>query len=173
MAQGRNIEIEVAAADVLAFDADVLVLKHAQESLGVDAVAKERLGLDLDMDLGPGDHLILDGRPAIGAEKVVILGVPPLHKFGYSQIRLFARRAMSLVGAELPRARHIALTLHGAGYGLDEIACFDAELTGLLDAFDLKTPPTFLERVVIVEADGRRAERLQRHLGRDGSSARW
>ncbi len=58
----------------------------------------------------------------------------------------------------------MALTLHGAGYGLDEIACLDAELAGLLDAFELETVSPSLERVAIVEADLGRAERLRRHL---------
>lgn len=167
MPEGRNIEVDVVAADALAFEADVLVLKHAQESLGVDAVAKERLGLDPDMNLRPGKSLIVEGRPVVGAEKVVILGTPPLHRFGYTEIRLFARRAMSLVGEELPAAREVAFTLHGVGYGLDEIACFDAELAGLREAFDLETPPPSLTRVVIVEADRNRAERLRRHLGEE------
>jgi hypothetical protein len=160
----QQIKIEVVSDDVLHFQADALVLKHAQVSLGVDAAAKQRLGLDLEMSLGPGGQLILDGRPAIGAEKVVFLGVPPLQEFGYSEIRLFARRAVSIVAAEFPDARRIALTLHGAGYGLDEIACLDAELAGLLDAFELETVSPSLERVVIVEANLGRAERLRRHL---------
>jgi len=75
---------------------------------------------------------------------------------------------MSLVGTELPAARQVALTLHGAGYGLDEIACFDAELAGLREAFDLGTVSSSLERVVIAEADERRAERLRRHLEEEG-----
>jgi len=170
MPEGQHIEIEVITDDVLRFKTDVLVLKHAQVSLGVDAKAKQRLGLDADMSLGVGGQLIVDGRPALGAEKVVFLGVPSLGEFGYAEIRLFARRAMSLVGAEFPQAGQIALTLHGAGYGLDEIACFDAELAGLLDAFELETVSPLLKRVAIVEADVGRAERLRRHLEHTFSS---
>src|SRR5207253_2570982 len=84
-----------------------------------------------------------------------------------------ARRAMAVVGAEIPEAREVALTLHGAGFGLDEIACFDAELAGLLDAFELGTVSGSLERVLIVEADVGRADRLRRHLAEtvDGGTA--
>jgi hypothetical protein len=162
----RHVKIEVVTADALHFGTDVLVLKHAQVSLGVDAAVKRLLGLDLEMDLGPGGHLIVVGPPALSAEKVVFLGVPRLEDFGYAEIRLFARRAMSLVGTELPTTRRIALTLHGAGFGLDEIACFDAELAGLLDAFDLGLLPAELERVAIVESDPDRAERLRGHLAK-------
>jgi len=160
----QNIRIEVVNDDALRFPTDVLVLKHAQSSLGVDAKVKKLLGLDLNMALEPGGQLILNGPPDLSAEKVVFLGVPALPRFGYSQIRLFARRAMALVGTELPQAREVALTLHGAGYGLDEIACFDAELAGLLDAFNLGTISPSLERVLIIEADVGRADRLRGHL---------
>lgn len=162
----RSIEIEVFTDDALRFPADVLVLKHAQISLGVDAAAKERLGLDLDVSIRIGDQLIVDGPPGLIAEKVVFLGVPPLDHFGYPEIRLFARRAMALVGAEFPAAREVALTLHGVGFGLDEVACFDAELAGLLDAFDLGTVAPALKRVAIVEADIGRAERIRDHLAK-------
>lgn len=160
----QSIRIEVVNDDALRLRTEVLVLKHAQRSLGVDAKAKELLGLDLGMILEPGGQLIVEGPPAVSAEKVVFLGVPPIVNFGYTQIRHFARRAMALVGAELPQAREVALTLHGAGYGLDEIACFDAELAGLLDAFNLGTISPLLERVLVVEADVGRAYRLHRHL---------
>jgi hypothetical protein len=164
MSSGQQIAIEVINDDVFRFRADVLVLKHAQVSLGVDAVAKQLLGLDPDMSLLPGGQLVVDGPPAIDAAKVAFLGVPPLREFGYSEIRLFARRAMALVGAEFPNTQQIALTLHGAGYGLDEIACFDAELRGLMDAFELETFAPSLRQVAIVEAEIGRAERLRRHL---------
>lgn len=164
MPSGQQPVIEVVTDDVFRFPADVLVLKHAQVSLGVDAVAKELLHLDPGMNLLPGGQLIVDGPPAIDAGKVVFLGVPRLQEFGYAEIRLFARRAMALIGAEFPAAQRVALTLHGAGYGLDEIACFDAELRGLLDAFQLETQARSLRQVAIVEADVGRAERLRLHL---------
>lgn len=173
-----DVAIEVIEADALRTDADVLVLKHAQESVGLDAAVKELLDLDQAMSLPPGEHLMLNGPPAVSAAKVIFLGVPPLPTFGYIEIRLFARRAMALVGQELPEAREVALTLHGAGYGLDEIACLDAELAGLFDALELKTAPEGLRRILILERDARRAERLQRHMdkrpadsGRDVSAA--
>jgi len=169
MLPDQRVKIEVVTADALAFDTELLVLKHAQVSLGVDAAAKQRLRLDQGMKLGAGNHLIVNGQPAVGAQKVVFLGVPPLQEFGYPEIRLFARRAMALAGQEFPYVQEIALTLHGAGYGLDEIACFDAELGGLVDAVRLKTVPTSLERVVILEADVGRADRLRQYL--DGTFA--
>jgi hypothetical protein len=164
MSEYRSVSIGVVTADALSFSTDVLVLKHAQVSLGVDLRAKERLDLSPGMNLPPGGQLIVSGRPALGAEQVVFLGVPPLQDFGYSEIRLFARRAVALVGQELPAVKSIALTLHGAGYGLDEIACLDAELAGLLDALELGTAPASLNRLAIVEADAGRADRLRRHL---------
>lgn len=163
---GREVEIRIAEQDALAAEVDVLVLKHAQESLGLDAFAKERLGLDLKLNLPPGQERIVPGRPAVGAETVVFLGVPRISDFGYSEIRHFARRAMSLVAAERPAAREVGITLHGIGFGLDEGACFEAEVSGLLDAIAAGAISGSLERVSILETKPNRARRLSERLAR-------
>ncbi len=163
MPAGVDVEIEVAGADALAFEADVLVLKHAQESLGVDAEAKRRLGLDLDIRLRPGEVLKVEDQVAVTPANVIFLGVPSLQRFGYAEIRLFGRRAFGLVGEELPEARHMAITLHGVGFGLDETACLEEEVSGLIEGAADATAGA-IERVTIVERDPRRAERLQAKL---------
>jgi len=163
MAEVQGVAIEIEAADVLASAADVLVLKHAQVSLGVDAAAKEQLGLDLDMSLLPGAQLVASSSGQVGPRTVVFLGVPRLSDFGYAEIRLFGRRAVSMVLTEFPDCRELAMTLHGAGYGLDETACFEAELAGIAEALD-QQGKTSLKRVAIFELDERRAERLRRRL---------
>lgn len=162
--EGRQVEIEIVKGDALAADVDVLVLKHAQVSLGLDAAAKERLGLDAEMVLAPGQEKIISGGSRIGAAQVVFLGVPPLHDFGYSEIRLFARRAMSLVATEFPAAGTIGLTLHGVGFGLDEGACFEAEISGLLAAIGEGAIGEGLRRVEILETKPNRSRRLRERL---------
>lgn len=164
--EGHEVEIRIVEEDALAAEVDVLVLKHAQTSLGLDALAKERLGLDLDMNLRPGEEEIVSGRPAVGAGSVVFLGVPPLSKFGYAEISHFARRAMSLVAAEFPAARELGITLHGVGFGLDEAACFEAEVSGLLGAVATGAVGASLERVSILETKPNRARRLRERLSR-------
>jgi hypothetical protein len=165
MAELRGVVIEVENADALVGASDVLVLKHAQVSVGVDAAAKERLGVDLELDLPPGDLLVMRNVDEVGPRNVVFLGVPPLADFGYPEIQLFGRRAVSLTVAEFPDCRELALTLHGVGFGLDETACFEAELLGIVEGIEGRSASD-LERVAIVEADARRAERLRLHLER-------
>jgi hypothetical protein len=70
---------------------------------------------------------------------------------------------MSLAGA-LPSASHVAFTLHGAGYGLDETEAFRSELAGLLDAIESGDCPQGLRRLTIVERNPGRVRRLQQQL---------
>ena len=70
---------------------------------------------------------------------------------------------MSLAGA-LPSASHVAFTLHGAGYGLDETEAFRSELAGLLDAIESGDCPQGLHQLTIVERNGGRVRRLQQQL---------
>jgi hypothetical protein len=168
-----SIAIEVEVGDALSALADALVLKHAQASFGVDAAVKKRLKLDPEMSLLPGRKLIVDGYPRLGAGKAIFLGTPPLPDFGYSEIRLFARLAVATVRAELPEAREMAITLQGAGFGLDEIACFEAELSGLLDGIGLADGATELERIKVVESDPARAERIGARLAEVLPDGEW
>ena len=155
--------IEIETGNAFSVAADVLVLKHAQGAYGVDAAAKDRLGLQMEMDLPPGAYLTVPGSGGIQARSVVFLGVPDLPNFGYDEIRQFGRRAVSLVVAEFPDCRELALTLHGVGYGLDEWACFEAEVGGIIEAIDGATTSR-LQRVRIVETDEQRARRLRGRL---------
>ena len=61
---------------------------------------------------------------------------------------------------ELPRTGHIAMTMHGIGYGLDERESFLAQISGILDA-TLDDPSLSRIRVTIIERNRGRAERLQ------------
>lgn len=164
MAGVQGVEVRVLEADALSHGADVLVLKHAQGSHGLDAVAKQIVGVDDDLDLPPGTYKLISNPPGIASANIVFLGVVRLQKFGYEEIREFAHRALATVAREVPGAREIALTLHGAGYGLDEIACFDAELLGVFDAADAGEAPPALEQVTIVEREPGRALRIWERL---------
>jgi len=56
--------------------------------------AAEILGFDpQDIPLPPDGYRAFPAAPGIKAGSVIFLGVAPLRKFGYSDIRLFGRRA--------------------------------------------------------------------------------
>ncbi|HUB99177.1 MAG TPA: hypothetical protein VMS11_05080 [Solirubrobacterales bacterium] len=156
--------LEVVEADALAYQVDALVLKHADVPRGVDRATGKLLGLDLEGELPAGNHVIVPGRPAVGAEDVLFISVGPLLTFGYREIGTFAEEALEILARERADVKTVALTLHGAGYGLDELACLDSEVRGLIDAIEDGKAPGSLEQVLILESDPGRAERLRLRL---------
>jgi hypothetical protein len=160
-----SVRLEVVHADALEYRADVLALKFAQDLYGVDAKVVGRLvsnGVRVTPRLPPvGESLLLGTEHAIGAPQVLFVGVEPLGKFDYETIRRFAFSVLATLAKTDSRIEHVAMTLHGRGFGLDEAEAFRAEMAGLLDAVRSgKAPPT-LRRVSIVEKDNYAVERLR------------
>ena len=174
-----DISIVVEQGDALGFHADVLVLKYADALHGVDRAAVQSLTAgvpDIQARLPkPGGFYITPPTDAVGASRVLFVGVGPLRQFGYGEIRRFGRKALEALAGEMPRAGHVALTIHGPGYGLDESEAFASEVAGLLDAIGSGDVPIALTTVTIVEQDAGRARRLKTLLdqllpaGRPGS----
>jgi hypothetical protein len=160
--------ISIKEGDVLAFSCDVLVLKYAQGFHGVDRVVIGRLEKppqnSATVSPKPGECALLISEGAIASKQVLFVGVPSLDNFGYPEIRRFATLSMKLLAQHVPEVETVAMTMHGAGYGLDEREAFLAQVGGLVDAFRDRAMPKYLERVVIVEHDGRRAQRLLKVL---------
>lgn len=159
-----GVRIDVAESDALAYDVDALVLKHAQDRHGVDDRAVEATGIAPTRLPIPGDRCVLRDPPGLAARMLVFVGVPPLHRFGYREIREFGYQALAAVAVEMPEASDVAVTLHGANYGLDEIESFDSELAGLLDAIREGDAPLGLRRVIFVERNSARARRMAARL---------
>jgi hypothetical protein len=162
------VDISIVQGNALEIDADVLVLKYAQALHGVDELVVERLeaaGQGIRARLPkPGGFKLVDANGHLGAKSVLFVGVVTLRAFGYEAIREFARRALVSLADAMPAVSHVALTLHGAGYGLDETEAFRSELAGLLDAIESDDCPLGLRRVTIVERNAGRARRLQQEL---------
>jgi hypothetical protein len=156
------IQVTVEPTDVADFGCDTLVLKYAQAFYGADAIVaatlvKARHG-EIKISPAPGDHIIIPSEGAIAAENVLFLGVVPLIDFEYSEIRAFATQALTILAEHSPDTRHIAMTIHGVTYGLDEREAFLAQLGGIMDA-DKKGVSVKL--VSIVERQTGRAARLK------------
>jgi hypothetical protein len=148
------------------FTCDLLALKHAQRLYGLDAAVYARILQDGTRPPlpGVGRHAMLQSHGAIEAKYVGFLGVNAIEDFGYAQIRDFGRRAITTFAHELSDLHHIALTVHGPGYGLDEIEAFESELAGIVDAITLGETPPDLARVSFVEHSSDRAARLDTAL---------
>jgi hypothetical protein len=106
----------------------------------------------------------LPSQGLVCAASVLFVGVKQLREFGYSNIRDFGRKTLTSLAGEAPQTGHLALTLHGAGYGLDEREAFESEVAGLMDAVISGDFPPSLTRISIVERNPGRARRLQQSL---------
>ena len=160
----EKIAIEVVEGDALQIDADVLALKYAQQHYGVDEFVAARLAQagieETRMKPRIGEFQMVATNSAISAENALFIGVVELYEFGYREIREFARSVLSSLAGAASEVRHIAATIHGAGYGLDEIESFEAEMAGFLDAIGSGDVPRSLERITIIERNPGRAKRL-------------
>jgi hypothetical protein len=154
-------EIVVVESDICSFEADVVVLKYAQYFYGADAVVAGALAKVTDQKKlapKPGKHSLIPTNFQLSASYVLFVGVVDLFKFDYAQIRAFSKRAVEITAKELPRASHIAMTIHGVGSGLDEREAFLAQIGGILDAANSHGA---IKRISIVEINAMRARRLR------------
>jgi hypothetical protein len=151
---GRNLTFEVVEGDIIAFAADLVAFKYARSFHGADkraAQALGRIGIDAEA-LQPevGEYRLVDPGSAFAAPQVLFVGVPPLHLLGYQQIREFSTSVIRIVCERVPDCRQLAMTLHGPGYGLDEVEALFSMLTGCMEAMADRSPPS-LERISVVE----------------------
>jgi hypothetical protein len=158
------ISITVKTGDALDTPCDVLVLKYAQRLYGVDWEVASRLesaGMSMtDQWPKPDDFRLIAPPNTVRARTVLFVGVPTLGQFDYAAIRRFASCALRILAGALPATKHIVLTLHGVGFGLDESEAFRAELAGILDVIQTSDYPDCLEKITIIEEDQGRAKRL-------------
>ncbi len=152
--------IVTANSDVTEFRCDVLVLKYAQSLYGADLAVVSLLGLsESEVRIPPGDHLLVPGE-GTPFTHVLFLGVPDLTTFGYGGIRKFATDAMHVVSGMQVAHAHVAMTMHGVGYGLDEREAFTAQVAGILEYFSAPGAGEPPERVTIVDRDEGRYRRI-------------
>jgi hypothetical protein len=156
-----TVQVRVVQGDALALPADLLVLKYAQGLHGVDREAARRLGIEDRLQPKIGAQVLVRSDGGLAAGSVLFLGVAPLHKFGYEEIRVFGRRAVAEAAAVAPDAVEITLTLHGPNYGLDELEAFNSELAGVIDAITESAAGARLRTITFVERNEGRAQRMQ------------
>jgi hypothetical protein len=162
----RSLLISVARGDALKVKADVLALKYADSLHGVDSAVFERLqehGLQTRLPKLAG-FTLRGTEDCIGAKHVLFVGVKTLREFGYSEIREFASKVLASLAGKAPDIAHVALTIHGPGYGLDEIEAFESELAGIVDAVTSGKFPQALQRITFIESNDGRARRLSAAL---------
>ncbi|MCP3104986.1 nucleoside 2-deoxyribosyltransferase [Myxococcus sp. K15C18031901] len=161
------LDVVLEVGDVTAIAADVVLFKYAQQLYGASGQAVARLGAEdkglESLQLVPGELRFVETHGALGAPLALFLGTVRLGDFGYHEIRQFSVRALQVLESR-PGVKHVAGTLHGPNYGLDEDEAALAFVGGLVDAFQRGIGPRGLERFTVVEVNARRAGRLRKAL---------
>jgi len=161
----RSLRLAVVAGDAFEIEGDVLVLKYARTLFGLDRAVHDRLRRHGPVPLPETDQdAVLPSHGELKVRAVQFVGVERLGHFKYPEIRDFARRSLASLALRRPDARHVVFTIHGPGYGLDEMEAFKSELAGIIEAVAAGTVPASLESITFVESDGGRADRLARTL---------
>lgn len=164
------MRIEVTVGDASQVAGDVLVLKYAQARYGLDAAVADELRRtgreEREMSPRPDGFRILQSPSGIVASCILFVGVVPINQFGYREIRAFGRKVLATLAGERPATRTVVATVHGPGYGLDEIEAFESQVAGFVDAILSGDRPDQLECIRIVERNQGRATRLQTALAR-------
>lgn len=163
-----QISVEIENGDARSIEADVLALKYAQAFYGADAAVARRL-FDEESDTASllpelSGFRLLPTNNKVAAKSVLFIGVSKLYEFGYQEIRDFSRKVLDSLAIAAPKTQHVCLTLHGPGYGLDEMEAFESEIAGLLDAIKSGNYPDHLQKITIVERSVSRANRLLHKL---------
>lgn len=163
------LKIEIVNVDALEYPCDVLVMKYAQRAMGLDAAVIAQLtrhhrSFQAQQLPKPQEHLLLSSEKIVSARDLLFVGVPNIRSFRYEQIREFATRTLSVLNACRSDVQHMAVTIHGVGYGLDEIESFRSQIHGFLDAISAGDYPGNLKKISIVEQDTRRTRQLQQVL---------
>jgi hypothetical protein len=163
-----QIPIKVISDNALVMETDVLILKFAQALFGVDRVVVDRLSkLQTNLlSLLPeyGKFLRVDTFGTLRAKEVLFVGVEQLFEFRYQNIREFAYRALAYLAKTSSQVETVCFTIHGGGYGLDEIEAFESEIAGIVDALAQGEYPQNLKQITIVEIDQNLADRLDQAL---------
>lgn len=173
-ANGRSVSVVLEGGDVSQIEADVVALKHSGDFLGADAFIAGKLVADggwrfEDMTAQPGEHHWIETRGVLRAPQALFIGTVRPRDFNYEQVSALAADAVRLVGETLPTARHLATTIHGIGFGLDEGEVFRAQINGFLRGVQTLGAASALETILIVESNAGRLKRL----GQLMSSSDW
>ncbi|HEV2569515.1 hypothetical protein [Sphingomonas sp.] len=151
------VDFAVVEGDILERTCDLLLLKHAAQSYGVDRKVAQRTGADLSVEAG--NHLLVPGT-GIAARQIMVLGVGSLIDFRYGQIRRFAAKELGRAATFDIPLRTLCSPVHGPGYGLDEKESFLSLIAGFMDAIADGHAPHQLKRIEIVERNPVRRDRF-------------
>jgi hypothetical protein len=172
----HSIEFSIEQGDITSFNADVLALKYAQEFFKTDKIIAyllEQAGIDSIENIRPniGEYRYLETKKSIQASYALFVGVPDLFEFTYQDIQEFAAQALKVLANIAPTTKHLAMTIHGANFGLDEIEALLSQFKGYIQALQSEQFPSSLEKITIIDVDLERIQRLKQAFDENFSYA--
>ncbi len=147
------MNINIANTDVIRLSADLLAVKHADGFFGADAAVAKAIGFFGHVEAGQARFV--EGK-GLAAPEVLFLGVGPLWEFRYERIQEFGARVVKTARQHKRTIRHIGLTIHGPGYGLDPEPSFLSMIAGIVDEWTIDKGN--LELITIAERSESRCE---------------
>jgi hypothetical protein len=164
----KHIAFSVQCADIAQFEADVIALKYARGLFGAALAVARALGqteaLMQQRLPSVGSVYLFPGMGRIKARQALFIRVVQLSAFDYGEIRQFSYDFLKGLSTLLPEARHVAMTIHGTGFGLSTSKTVHAEIYGCIEAVRAGKYPSHLERISIVERDEALARQFQSEL---------
>jgi hypothetical protein len=161
----NGIKVSVIHGDAFQVKADTLVLKYAQMPYGLDRdIIRELESMDYKIESKLPKiwgFFFTESKKITNTRNVIFIGVPPLRQFGYKEIREFGRKSLASLASSDPKSKSIIITIHGPGYGLDEIEAFESQIAGINDSIASEDYPDQLEEIIFIERSKGRAIRLQ------------
>lgn len=109
-------------------------------------------------------YYFVESKSITKTKNFIFIGVPPLRQFGYKEIREFGRKSLVSLASSNPNIESIMFTIHGPGYGLDEVEAFESHIAGLVDSISAGDYPDRLKEIIFIERSSGRANRLQKYL---------
>lgn len=162
----KNLIVRLTKGFVQNIPADALVLKFSGTFHGASAQVFEALkqfGVRVSIDVLKSEkdaYQLLDSNGATLAPKVLYVSTPFLRNFKYADLTAFIKRSFALLKEQVPDVRHIAMTIHGVKFGLDEREAFITQMNAIFETVISGDAPSNLEQVSIIETDASRVSRL-------------
>jgi len=163
--QPRKLTIRIKQEDITKTSADVLMLKYTKSFLGASMRVfnvLQNAGAPINTsELAPiGSYQLLKTQNAMTVPYVLYVSTPHPRQFKYTDLTAFIKRAFHILKEQTPHIQHIATTIHGVKFGMDEREAFITQLNATFDAFSVGDIPADLEEVNIIENDAGRVARL-------------
>jgi hypothetical protein len=164
------ITIDVQFGNAFEYKADVLMIKYAPRSGGLDARVRSKLreaGLDeRSTKLEPSAYSLVESPPDMSYRYVLTVGTVNIFQFGYEELRVLAEDMLSSLYDAGIEVEHVATTLHGINsrLSLDEVEALRSMVLGFFDAIDAGHVPPSLKRITFIERESYRAELIEKSI---------